>query len=98
MHALDFIIPPPLAVTCFVSLELALNRWRMLSHRLDEDPFRFDFTDEFLAEFGFSTAGGVATMTGGPGDDDCDVDAQLFSFGSLPPRRGHGDCHPLLLR
>ena len=70
----------------------------MSSLRLDEDPFCFDFTDEFLAEFGFGTAGGIATMTGGPGDDDCDVDAQLFSFGSLPPRRGHGDCHPLLLR
>ena len=54
----------------------------MLSHRLDEDPFRFDFTDEFLAEFGFSTAGGVATTTGGPGDDDGDVEAPLFSFGS----------------
>ena len=54
----------------------------MLSHRLDEDPFRFDFTDEFLAEFGFSTAGGVATMTGGPGDDGGDVEAPLFSFGS----------------
>ena len=54
----------------------------MSSHRLDGDPFRFDFTDEFLAEFGFSTAGGVATTTGGPGDDDGDVEAPLFSFGS----------------
>ena len=54
----------------------------MSSHRLDGDPFRFDFTDEFLAEFGFSTAGSVATTTGGHGDDDGDVEVPLFSFGS----------------
>jgi len=35
----------------------------MSSPRLDEDPFCFDFTDEFLAEFGFCTAGGIATTT-----------------------------------
>ena len=55
---------------------------RMSSPRLDEDPFCFDFTDEFLAEFGFSTAGGIATTTGVPGDDDSDVEAPSFSFGS----------------
>ena len=54
----------------------------MSSPRLDEDPFCFDFTDEFLAEFGFSTAGGIATTTGVPGDDDSDVEAPSFSFGS----------------
>ena len=61
---------------------LALNYWRMSSPCLDEDPFCFDFTDEFLAEFGFCTAGGVATTTGVPGDDDGDVEAPFFSFGS----------------
>ena len=54
----------------------------MSSPRLDEDPFCFDFTDEFLAEFGFFTAGGVVTTTGGPGNNDGDVEAPLFSFGS----------------
>ena len=58
---------------------LSLNYWRMLSPRLDEDPFCFDFTDEFLAEFGFGTAGGVAATTGVTGDDDGDAE---FSFGS----------------
>ena len=47
----------------------------MSSPRLDEDPFCFNFTDEFLAKFGFGTAGGAATTTGGPGDDDGDVEA-----------------------
>ena len=60
----------------------ALNCWRMSPPRLDEDPFCFDFTDEFLAEFGFCTAGGFATTTGVPGDDDGDVEAPFFSFGS----------------
>ena len=54
----------------------------MSSHRLDGDPFRFDFTDEFLAKFGFSTASSVATTTEGHGDDDGDVEVPLFSFGS----------------
>jgi len=50
--------------------------------RLDEDPFWFDFTDEFLAEFGFGNANGIATTTGGPGDVDGDVEEPFFSFGS----------------
>jgi len=54
----------------------------MSSPRLDEDPFCFDFTDEFLAEFGLCTAGGIATTTGVPGDNDSDVEAPFFSFGS----------------
>jgi hypothetical protein len=55
----------------------------MLSPRLDEDPFCFDFTEEFLAEFGYCTAGGgIATMTGVPGNNDGDVEAPFFSFGS----------------
>ena len=66
----------------------------MSSPRLDEDPFRFDFTDEFLAEFGFGTAGfgtpgGVATTTGVPGDDDGDAD---FSFGSYSRNFDNASC------
>ena len=72
---------------------LVINCWRMSSPRLDEDPFCFDFTDEFLAEFGFCTAGGIATMTGVPGDDDSDVEAPSFSSDptatnlTMPPLR-----------
>ena len=54
----------------------------MSSPRLDEDPLCFDFTDEFLAEFGFCTASGVAATTGVPVDNDGDVEAPFFSFGS----------------
>jgi hypothetical protein len=54
----------------------------MSSPRLDEDPLCFDFTDEFLAEFGFCTASGVAATTGVPVDNDGDVEAPFFIFGS----------------
>ena len=50
----------------------------MSSPRLDEDPFCFDFTGEFLAEFVFFTAGGIVTTTGGPGEDDGDVEGRCL--------------------
>ena len=66
----------------------------MSSPCLDEDPFCFDFIDEFLAEFGFGTAGGVATTTGGPSDDDGDVEEPFFSFGSYSHEATYEFIHP----
>ena len=47
---------------------LALHRWRMSSPSLDDDPFSFDFSDQFLAEFGFGNF--------------LPAEGLLFSFGS----------------
>ena len=53
---------------------LVINCWRMSTPRLDEDPFCFDFTDEFLAKFGFGNSNAIVTTTGGPGKDNDNVE------------------------
>jgi hypothetical protein len=49
---------------------------RMLSHRLDDDPFSFDFSPEFLAAFDFGC------KFGWNGDaSNVSTGGSLFSFG-----------------